>query len=167
MVSDPTSDSPMCLTYPAFTMSAMAPTVSSIGTDGIEPRRPIDVDVLDAEPLQRIGQEVLHRRGAAVMPRKLVAGSRSAPNLTLIWTLSRLRARERFADQHLIVAHAVEIAGVEQGDAGIERGVDGGDALAAVGGAVKIRHAHAAEADGGDGWGRSCRVCAVPWWFSS
>ena len=45
MVSEPTSDSPMCLTYPAFTMSAMAPTVSSIGTDGIEPRRTIDVDV--------------------------------------------------------------------------------------------------------------------------
>jgi len=57
---------------------------------------------------------------------------------------------QRLADQHLIVAHAVEIAGVEQRDAGIERGVDGGDALAAVGGAVKVRHAHAAEPDGGD-----------------
>ena len=29
---------------------------------GIEPRGPIDVDVVDAEALQRIGQEILHRR---------------------------------------------------------------------------------------------------------
>ena len=57
---------------------------------------------------------------------------------------------ERLADQHLVVAHAVEIAGVEQCDPGIQRGVDGGDAFAAVGGAVDVRHAHAAEADGGD-----------------
>ncbi len=45
------------------------------------------------------------------------------------------------------MAHAVEVAGVEQRDAGIERGVDGGDALAAVGGAVEVGHAHAAEAE--------------------
>ena len=34
MVSAPTSDRPMCRTYPAWTISAMAPTVSSIGTCG-------------------------------------------------------------------------------------------------------------------------------------
>ena len=28
----------------------------------IEPRRPVDIDMVDAEPLQRIGEEVLHRR---------------------------------------------------------------------------------------------------------
>ncbi|MCW2626031.1 MAG: hypothetical protein JWR48_2753, partial [Mycobacterium sp.] len=39
-----------------------------------------------------------------------------------------------FAEQHLVVAHAVEVAGVEQGDAGVERGTDGGDALGAVAG---------------------------------
>jgi hypothetical protein len=49
------------------------------------------------------------------------------------------------------VAHAVEVAGVEQGDAGVERGVDGGNALAAIGRAVEIGHAHAAEAEGRDG----------------
>ena len=41
---------------------------------------------------------------------------------------------QRLADQHLVVAHAVEVAGVEEGDAGIERGVDGGDALRASAG---------------------------------
>jgi len=34
MVSAPISDSPMWRTYPALTISAMAPTVSSIGTCG-------------------------------------------------------------------------------------------------------------------------------------
>ena len=32
----------------------------------IEPRRAVDVDMVDAEPLQRIGGEVLHRRRPCV-----------------------------------------------------------------------------------------------------
>ena len=153
---------------PAFTMSAMAPTVSSIGTDRIEPRRPIDVDCLDAEPLQRVGEKILHRGGAAVHSRRTpIAGSRSAAELDADLQIVAIAPGERLADQHLIVAHAVEIAGVEQGDAGVERGVDGGDALAAVGRAVEIRHAHAAEADGRDGWTGGAEFALVPWWFSS
>jgi hypothetical protein len=46
------------------------------------------------------------------------------------------------------VAGAVEIAGVEQRDAGVERRVNGGDAFGLLGGTVEIRHAHAAKADG-------------------
>jgi hypothetical protein len=46
------------------------------------------------------------------------------------------------------VAHGVEIAGVEQRDAGIERGMDRGDALVAIGRPVDLGHAHAAEAKG-------------------
>jgi hypothetical protein len=58
------------------------------------------------------------------------------------------------------VADAVEIAGVEQRDPGIQRGVDGGNALAAVGGAIEIRHAHAAEADSSD-FGAGCAQFAM------
>ena len=60
-------------------------------------------------------------------------------------------AFERLADEELVVAHAVEVAGVDERDAGVERGVDGRDRLRAVGGAVEVRHAHGAEAEGGDG----------------
>jgi hypothetical protein len=43
--------------------------------------------------------------------------------LTLMTTLSRLRPAS-FADQHhLVVAHAVEIAGIEEADAGTQSGV--------------------------------------------
>jgi hypothetical protein len=48
------------------------------------------------------------------------------------------------------VAHAVEVAGVEQIDAGVERGMDRGDALGAVGGAVEVGHPHAAQPEDGD-----------------
>src|SRR5262249_23399101 len=36
---------------------------------GIEPRRTIDIDRFDAEPLQRISQEIPYRRRAAVIAR--------------------------------------------------------------------------------------------------
>src|SRR5262249_6092669 len=39
----------------------------------------------------------------------------------------------------------VEVAGVEHGDAGLERGMDGGDRLRIVGRPVAARHAHATE----------------------
>jgi hypothetical protein len=48
------------------------------------------------------------------------------------------------------MAAAVKIAGVDQVDPGVERGADGGNALTAVGGAVKVRHAHRAKTKGGN-----------------
>ncbi len=112
----------------------MAPTVSSIGTARIEPRRAIDVDVIDAEALQRVGDEILHRGGAAVVARPTPFGVAQRAEFDADQQVVAVAALQRFADQHLVVAHAVEVAGVEQGDAGVERGVDGGDALGAVGG---------------------------------
>src|SRR5215204_153537 len=122
----------------------------------IEPRRAIDVDGLDAEPLQRIGDEILYRRRTAVIAGPILRGIAQRAEFYADLEIVAVAARERVTNQHLVVAHAVEIAGVEQGDAGVERGVDGGDALAAVGRAVEIRHAHAAEADRRDGW--TCRA---------
>jgi hypothetical protein len=49
------------------------------------------------------------------------------------------------------MAAAIKIAGVDQVYAGVERGADSGDAFAAVGWAVKVRHAHCAKANGGNG----------------
>jgi hypothetical protein len=44
--------------------------------------------------------------------------------------------RDGACDEHLVVAGSVEVSGVEQGDARIERGVNGCGALGVVGGAV-------------------------------
>jgi hypothetical protein len=108
--------------------------------------------MIDAEPLQRIAQKILHRGRPAVHAGKTVDGVAQRAELDADLNIVAVAAGERVADQQLIVADAVEIAGVEQRDPRIERGMDGGNALAAVGGAIKIRHAHAAEPDGGDVW---------------
>ena len=56
----------------------------------IEPGRAIDVDMIGAEPAQRVGEEVLHRGRAGVVCRaNMPAGSRSAPNFTEMTTRSR------------------------------------------------------------------------------
>src|SRR5277367_3784295 len=98
MVSEPTSERPMCLIRPAVVAGPLPGRIAQ--------RSEFDADL------------------------QIVAAA----------------AGERLADQHFIVAHAVEVAGVEQRDAGVECRMNGGDALAAVGGSVKIGHAHAAEA---------------------
>ena len=65
--------------------------------------------------------------------------------LSLFWTRDSI-----FAEQHFVMAHAVEITGVEQGDARVQRCMDGGDAFVAIGTAIHVGHAHAAEAEGGN-----------------
>src|SRR5205814_470542 len=52
-------------------------------------------------------------------------------------------------DQQLVVASAVEVAGVEQRDPALERRVDRRDTLGLVGGAVHARHAHATQCEPG------------------
>src|ERR1700738_608736 len=108
--------------------------------------------MIDAEPLQRIAEKILHRDRPAVHAGKTAGGVAQRAELDTDLKVVAAAAGERVADQQLIVADAIEIAGVEQRDPRIERGMDGGNALAAVGGAVKIRHAHTAETDGGDVW---------------
>ena len=140
-----------------MTRSAIAPTVSSIGHGGIEAAGTIDVDVIHAEPRQRVRQEVLHRGRPRVDAEP--AAVRAAQRAEL-HREQRLVAAipQRPADQQLVVPGAVVVAGVEQRDAGVERGVDGGDALALVGGAVHAGHAHAAERQRERPSGRPSRV---------
>ena len=49
---------------------------------------------------------------------------------------------KRFANQQLVVSGAVVIARVQQGDARIESGVNGRDALRLIGRPVHSRHSH-------------------------
>jgi hypothetical protein len=65
-----------------------------------------------------------------------------------------LTGRDRAADQLLVGERAVHVRGVEEGDAEVQRAVQCGDRFALVCGAVELRHAHAAQAESGDGHGR-------------
>ena len=164
-VAAPTSERPIWRTCPAFTRSAIAPTVSSIGTFRIEPRRPVDVDVIRAEPAQGVGEEVPERHGARVDAREHAGEVAQRAELDADDHLIARLAAERIADQHLVVAHAVEIAGVEQRDPGIERRMDGRDALRPVGRAIEIRHAHAAEARARRRAGPRNRAFVLAWLY--
>ena len=112
----------------------------------------VEVDVVDAEPLQR---------GVAGRPdvlRAAVDAERRVPSLVaLVAELGRehdlvAAAGDRPADEPLVGERAVHVGGVEEGDAEVEGAVDRARSTAASSaGAVELGHAHAAEAEGGDG----------------
>ena len=72
---------------------------------GVEPRWAIYVDMIDAEPLQRVGKEIpCGFPGRASKPLQPPAGSRSPPNLTLMMEFFALPALSAlFGDQQLIM----------------------------------------------------------------
>src|SRR5580704_601529 len=114
----------------------------------IEPRRAVNVDVVGAEPLQAVGDKVLHCGRPGVETAKGAIRSAKRAELHAQDRLLPQPAAQGAAYQHLVVAHAVEIAGVEKRDPGVERRMDRRDALAFIRRAVEVAHAHAAEADG-------------------
>jgi hypothetical protein len=117
------------------------------GDARVEARRPVDVDVVDAESLQAVGEEVLDRCRAAVEAAPTAAGIAHRAELHREQHLVAT-AFDGAADEHFIVAHAVEIAGVEEIDAVVDGGVDRGDAFCLVALAIHAGHAHTAEGDG-------------------
>ena len=66
-------------------------------------------------------------------------------------TTKTVRVRDGAPHENLVGVRAVDVGGVQEVDAELERAVDGGDRLVVVAGAVELGHAHAAEAEGGDG----------------
>ena len=108
---------------------------------------PVDVDVVGAEPAKRVGEEVLHRRRAQVVADDAAVGPAHEPELDAEHDLLAIAAAERVANQQLVVPHPVVVARVEQRDPGVERRLDGRDALRLVGRTVEVGHAHAAEAE--------------------
>ena len=133
----------------ALTSSAIAPTVSSIGTSGIDAVLVVEVD--DVEP----GAPQARVAGRADIVGSAVDALEAAVLAAHVAELGRdhdplAPLAHDAADQLLVRADAVHVGGVEEGDAEIERAVDRGDRLRLVAAAVEIGHAHAAEAEGGD-----------------
>ena len=101
--------------------------------------------MVGAQPPQRVGEEVFHRIRPAVVAEEFEIRAAHRAEFYRDERALALAAFERLGDQHLVVPGAVEVAGVEHGDAGLERGADGGDRLRVVGRPVAARHAHATE----------------------
>jgi hypothetical protein len=135
----------MWRTYPAFTRSATAPTVFDRHLR-IEARGSIDVDDVDAEALQTIRGERLHRGRASVhaepAPVRPPERAEFHRNLHLV-----AHPFDAATDEKLVVAHAVEVARVDERHAPLDGAADGGEALGLVRFAVNPRHTHAPQPD--------------------
>jgi len=110
----------------------------------------VEVDVVDAQSLQRrvardthVVRVAVDTDPGAVLPplvAELGGDHHVVPTV-----------RDRPADQALVGEGPVHVGRVEERAAPVERPVDHRHRLGVVGGAVELGHAHAAEADGGDG----------------
>ena len=112
----------------------------------VQPRRAIHVDVIRAEPDQRVGEEVLHRGGARIDAPDAVVGAAQHAELDRELDLVAV-AGDRLADEELVVTRSVEVAGIEKGHATLDRSVDDRRTLRVIRLAVGPGHPHAPECD--------------------
>ncbi len=130
----------------------------------IQPSRAVDIDVIGAEAAQRIGQEVFDGLRPSVVSAEHAGWIAQRAEFHRDDHAGARHALERAADQHLVVTHAVEVAGVDQCNARFHRRADGGDALGLVRRAVNARrHAHAAETKLTDLSVHSVQVLSFAW----
>src|SRR5690606_10955593 len=87
------------------------------GHAGVEAGGTVDVDVVGAEPPQAVGEEVLDGGGAGVVAEPGAVGAAQRAELDADHDAVAVGAAQGVAQQQLVVAHAVEVAGVEEGDA--------------------------------------------------
>src|SRR3989454_5500757 len=115
----------------------------------IEPCWPVDVDVVDAKARQAVREGVLRRSRTPIEPEELAVGSAERAELHAEEHLVAATF-QRLADEKLVSPHAVEVTGVEDVHAALDRLVDGRDAFGLVTIAVPApsAHPHAPEGDG-------------------
>ena len=131
------------------------------GRARIDARRLVEVDVIGPQAAQAVGEEIFYGFGAQIVAvERAVRPAHGAEFYGEEHILAP--AFDGPADEHFVVAHAVEVAGIEHGDSRIERGVNRGDAFRFIRGAVHVGHGHAAQAEL-----RNMRVHCVPSVLSS
>src|ERR1700675_1237252 len=110
----------------------------------------VEVKVVDAETLQTCFAGLLHVVRLAVDAAGIgIAGIADNSELCGQHDLVPL-ALDRASDELFVLVRPVNISGVEKGDAEFERAMNGRDRFGVVASGVKLRHAHAAEAEGGN-----------------
>src|ERR1700693_3098196 len=110
----------------------------------------IEVDVLDAQPLQTSFAGLLHIVGLAADAAVTgVAGIADNPELCGQHEFVAL-ALDRASDEFFVLVRPVNVGGVEKINAEFERAMNGRDRFGVIASRVKLRHAHTAEAEGGN-----------------
>ncbi len=117
----------------------------------VDPVLVVQVDVVDAQPLQRALDRGADVRRAAVQDAGAATGVRDEAELRRHHHLVAA-VLDGPADQFLVAVGAVDLGGVEVGDAQVQRPVDGADRLgvAALPDVVVAGHRHGAQPDPGD-----------------
>src|SRR3712207_2751554 len=122
---------------------------------GVDPVLVVEVENVDAEPLQRGVTGAAHVVGPAVDAEEravlasLVAELGGEHHLVA-------PAGDGLPDEPLVGERAVHVRGVEEGDAEVQRPLDGALGLRLVTGAVELAHPHAAQSLGRDGQPSQC-----------
>ena len=115
----------------------------------VDPVLVVEIDVVDAEALEAAFDRLPHVVRAAVDPS--APWGRGALDAELGGDHDAVApALDGAADEFLVGVRAVHVGRVEEGDAELERAVDGGDRLGLVPAGVELAHPHAAQPDGGD-----------------
>ena len=122
---------------------------------GIDPVLVEQVDHLDPQPLQRVFGHLPDAFGAAVEPVSTARAAGTKVVAELGGDDDILPERlQRLAHEFLVGERAIDLGGVEEGDAALYRRSDQRDHLLAVRSRAAVMiQAHAAEADG-----RDCKV---------
>ena len=131
------------------------------GADGVLDRH-LGVDPVQIEQVDHVGAETLERTldgtagivGAAIKTgeagRDLEVGCDPETEFRRDDEVAA-SARDGAADQLLVVVRTIDLGGIEEGDAQFAGAMDRGDGLCVVALPIGRGHAHAAEAEGGDG----------------
>jgi hypothetical protein len=116
---------------------------------GVDPVLVVEIDVVDAEPLQRGVARAAH-------VLRLAIDGTSAVSATFHRELGGdhdlvAPVGDGPADELLVRERAVHVCGVEEEATEVDSAMYHRDRFGVVVGAVELAHAHAAEAEGGDG----------------
>src|SRR6266851_1336315 len=110
----------------------------------------VEVDILDAQPLQTSFTGLLHVVGLAADAADVGIGG-IADNSKFCGQHDLVAfALDRASDEFFVLEGPVNVSGIEKIDAEFEGAMNGRDRFGVIASGVELRHAHAAEAEGGN-----------------
>jgi hypothetical protein len=109
----------------------------------------VQIDMIDAQTRLRLASQARARTRGSVDAEERAVGTAHVAELGGEHDFLAARFQD-LRQQALVGTDAVHVGGVEEVDADVERGIEHAEIGRFIGRAIEVRHAHAAQADGGD-----------------